>query len=263
MNEIKTWIDDPNRDYAAGVALLAKHSKNKSLVNHFAKGTPRFWMSKLVYELRKAAAKASVEKPAIKVAVKRDTTPGKKADPVPQWMREVIDSAKREISSLYSEIDMMHSALYDLGTSNEPEVVKARAKILEKRKPLIERADLMYQLKEDYFSAEGGNRAAIAERLKALIGDSMAQKRAVEKAEDTASSAAALSDIDLIKRRSVLRTAITKTKNMLDFQSVRTGSEPSPMPDGPKRKEYEAKLKGLRKELNAVISEIEKRTNKK
>jgi len=248
MNEIKTWIDDPKRDYSAGVALLARYSKNKSLVNHFAKGSPRFWMSKLVYELRKIAPKAGIEKPERR---KKQAEPAKKPA-APKWMVDVIDSAKKEIASLYSAIDKLHSALYDLGTSNDDEVVKARAKILERRKPLIERADRMYTLKEDYFSADDKNRAAIAEELKRYISESAAQKETVKRVEETATKAASLSDIDLVKRRAVLRTAITKTKNMLDFQSIRTGSGPSPMPDGPKRKEYEAKLK-------QVIAEEEKR----
>lgn len=68
-----------------------------------------------------------------------------------------------------------------------------------------------------------------------------------------------LSDLDLTNRRSALRSSITKAQNMLQYQTIRKGDSPTPMPPGPKRDEYERKLKVLKAELTAVCDELERR----
>ena len=68
-----------------------------------------------------------------------------------------------------------------------------------------------------------------------------------------------LSDLDLTKRRSQLSSTITKTRNMLQYQSIRKGDKPAPLPSGPKRDEYERKLAALQAEYNAVADELERR----
>lgn len=73
------------------------------------------------------------------------------------------------------------------------------------------------------------------------------------------SDVSGLSDLDLTKRRSALRSSITKTQNMLQYQSIRKGDSPTPMPPGPKRDEYERKLSALKEELTAVCDELERR----
>lgn len=74
------------------------------------------------------------------------------------------------------------------------------------------------------------------------------------------SDTANMSDLALSKRRTQLRSSITKTRNMLQYQSIRKGDTPTPLPDGPKRDEYEQKLKALQKEYNAVVAELERRS---
>ena len=151
MNEIQQWIDNPERDYADGVELFARHCKNKALVRHFRNGTARFRMGKLVYEMGKVAKTVAVE------------------------------------SATQSSVETRH------GTSPQTDV-------------------------------------------------------------------SGLSDLDLSKRRSALRFQITKTRNMLDFQTIRKGDSLTPMPPGPKREEYEQKLKALKSEYNAIIKELERRS---
>lgn len=60
MNELQSWIDNPDRDYAEGVALFAQYSRNKALVRYFQTGTARFRMGKLVYEIGKVAKTVAV-----------------------------------------------------------------------------------------------------------------------------------------------------------------------------------------------------------
>ena len=57
-NCLQKWLDNPDRDYAEGVALFAQYSKNKALVRYFQTGTARFRMGKLVYEMGKLAKTA-------------------------------------------------------------------------------------------------------------------------------------------------------------------------------------------------------------
>jgi len=70
------------------------------------------------------------------------------------------------------QIDIMHRQLYDLGESNEPAIVKKRYKILEKRKPIIKKADEIYQLKEAYFKTN-----VIDDKLKKLLKTNPKRKK--------------------------------------------------------------------------------------
>lgn len=82
----------------------------------------------------------------------------------------------------------------------------------------------------------------------------------VETRHDTSLQVVSKSDLDLSKRRSALRSSITKTQNMLQYQTIRKGDSPAPMPPGPKRDEYQKKLKTLKKEYNAIVKELERRS---
>ena len=261
MNEIKQWIEDPQRDYLIGVALFAKYSKNKSMANNFARGTARFWMGKLTYELGKLVRcadgvqrqKPVVHKTIISCSKTERTSPMRTGYPVP----EIILAAKKEIASLYSIIDKMHGELYELGTSNSDSVVKKRKAILDKRIPIIERTDRLYVLKEDWFAGNADVLDEIREILSAPIDKQPSIKETVK--DKPVTDVARMSDLELSKRKSQLRSAITKTKNMLDFQSIRKGNTPTPMPDGPKRTEFENKLKALQAEYADVLAELKNR----
>ena len=258
MNEIQQWLDDEQRDYTIGVALYARYGKNKAMANSFARGTARFWMKKLKYELGKLVrfadgaqhAKPVVRKTTIS-AVKPDGLSAiSSGDAVP----EVILAAKKEISSLYSIIDKMHSELFNLGTSNSDAVVKKRKAILDKRKPIIERADRLYVLKEEWFA---GN-TDVTDEITKMLSAPIEQQPSLELPAQT--DVSALDDLKLAKRKTQLSSSITKTRNMLAFQSIRKGEQPMPMPEGPKRKEFEQKLKELQTEYATVLAELKKRS---
>ncbi len=250
MNEIQQWLSDSQHDYNIGVALYQKYGKNKSLANYFRTGTPQFRMAKLVYELGKLASNSSVAKASTKIAVPTVTS-----SPVVSRneMPAVILAAKKEISSLYSTIDRMHKELYDTGSTNAPAAVKKRKRMLDARKPIIETAEKLYNLKEEWFR---GNTSVETQIREILSGNKEESVPAPSPSESTS----LLSDIQLVKRRTQLRSYITKTQNMLTYQSVRKMDAPSPMPDGPKRKTYEEKLQMLKAEYKNVCDEISKRS---
>lgn len=276
MNDLQQWLDNPDRDYAEGVALFAQYSKNKVLVRYFKTGTARFRMGKLVYEMGKLAKTAVTTERADKWANKQPlaasqtpqttcVTDNRKGQ-IKAVIPDFILAAKKEISSLYALIDKRHRELYDLGTSNADDVVRKRKKILDGRKPAIDRADRLYRLKEAWFKLEDGPaRERVASDIREMLAapwkeqPTMVAPVGANNDSPLHSNVSGLSDLDLSKRRSALRSSITKTQNMLQYQTIRKGDSPTPMPPGPKRDEYERKLAVLKAELTAVCDELERR----
>lgn len=270
MTDIQQWLSDRHHDYAEGVAIFARHSTNKGMVRTLTKGSARFWMGKLTYELGKLAKQCAGRE--MGNCAQRDNVvrvPGKDAarhvSTSTSAIPEVIMSAKAEISSLYAIIDKMHRQLYDLGAGNDDKTVRARKRLLDKRRPVIQRADELYRLKEDYFALDDADAkrkivAHITEMLSAPLDQQPSANVVPTVDEAPSSSLQNLTDLELAKRKSSLRSAITKLQNMLTYQSIRKADEPSPMPDGPKRDEYESKLAARKREYTAVMNEIDKRT---
>ena len=270
MNDIQQWLDNPGHDYFAGVTLFARYSKNRALVRYFQSGTARFRMGKLVYEMGKLT-KATI--PEKRPAVANDYLPMPQR--IPQQPHATVSpatartqlppyiiAAKKEISSLYAFIDKRHRELYDLGTSNADDVVRKRKKILDGRKPAIERADRLYRLKEEWFALEDGpGRERVANDIREMLAAPLVEQPSIVETGRAPSLpvVSKMSDLDLSKRRSALRSSITKTQNMLQYQTICKGNSPAPMPPGPKRDEYEQKLKVLKAELIAVCDELERR----
>ena len=274
MNDIQQWLDNPGHDYSAGVTLFARYSKNRALVRYFQSGTARFRMGKLVYEMGKLAKTASSTKRIVETQNFASLQPRQSEHPratvSPATARTQLPSyilaAKKEISSLYALIDKRHRKLYDLGTSNADDVVRKRKKILDGRKPAIERSDRLYRLKEAWFKLEDGPaRKRVASDIRELLAapwkeqPTMVAPVGANNDSPLHSNVSGLSDLDLTNRRSALRSSITKAQNMLQYQTIRKGDSPTPMPPGPKRDEYERKLKVLKAELTAVCDELERR----
>ncbi len=254
MEDIRQWLNDPARDYAAGVELFARYSPNRMLTRYFQTGTPRFRMDKLIYEMGKMAKSRTVKPHALVETMCTSSLP------IPDF----IAAAKKEISALYSLIDRMHGELYDTGETNDPAAVRKRKRILDKRRPAIERADRLYTLKEEWFAGNAAVEKEIREMLSAPLKEQPTLNAATRRNQnaETMCTSSLQSDIELAKMKTRLRTTITKTRNMLQYQSIRKGDAPATMPDGPKRDEYEKKLKALEKELKAVCAELERRAAK-
>lgn len=147
MTDIQQWLSDRHHDYAEGVAIFARYSTNKGMVRTLTKGSARFWMGKLEYEMGKLAQQRAsremgqdVSQNVSKMNVKTSEHPisqhiknvhhlskkMSKSSAIP----EVIMSAKAEISSLYAIIDKMHRQLYDLGAGNGDKTVRPRKRLL-------------------------------------------------------------------------------------------------------------------------------------
>ena len=273
MIKIQSWLDNPDRDYAEGVALFAQYSKNKALVRYFQTGTARFRMGKLVYEIGKVAKTVSDERANQRANTQLSTlhqapsTPNAPAHFKGQIKNQVIPdfilAAKKEVAAMYALIDKRHRELYDLGTSNADDVVRHRKRILDERKPAIQRADRLYRLKEEWFALDDGTaREQVANAIREMLAAPLAKQWTIcapVHGTSLQTNVSGLTDLQLSKRRTQLRSSITKTQNMLQYQSIRKATSPTPMPKGPKRDEYERKLKALKAEFKAVTDELARR----
>ncbi|MBR3467794.1 MAG: hypothetical protein IKH15_11315 [Bacteroidales bacterium] len=276
MNDIQQWLDNPGHDYSAGVTLFARYSKNRALVRYFQSGTARFRMGKLVYEMGKLANTASSTKRIVETQNFASLQPRHSEHPratvspatAKTQLPPYILAAKKEISSLYALIDKRHRELYDLGTSNADDVVRKRKRILDGRRPAIDRADRLYRLKEAWIKLEDGPaRERVASDIREMLAAPWKEQPTMAEAsaspqmqgKQLRDAVGSLSDLDLTNRRSALRSSITKAQNMLQYQTIRKGDSPTPMPPGQKRDEYERKLAALKAELTAVCDELERR----
>ena len=258
MNEIDQWLSG-NRDYATGVNLFAQYSRNRILIRTFQRGTAKYHQKKLEYELGKLRANDRPSQPVSPKSLteNRPSIIGR-ADRKTE-IPPVISAIKKEISTLYSQIDMMHAELYECGTSNDEKTTAKRKRLLDKRKPLCERADMLYQIKEEYFRTTGAIQKELLDNITELMTAGVEQQPTIADSADK-SKIAGMSDLELLKRRQTLRSSISKTQNMLQYQSIKKNDQPTPLPAGPKREQYQAKLASLKSEYNSIVKEIKRRT---
>lgn len=163
-------------------------------------------------------------------------------------------AAKFQIQELIKKIDMMHKELYDLGTSNDKETIEKRRVILEKRIPIIEKYDKLYQLKEEFFKT-----GVVDPELKKLIASKIENETTITTPKITPEKGMLkLTDVELLKRKQQLSSSITKTKNLLKYQSIKKLEVENPL-TGDDKKNADRKLKDLIKEQNMIINEIKRR----
>ena len=255
MDDIIQWLTN-GKDYAEGVAVLGRYTKNRALIRHFLCTTPKFAAAKLEYELRKflKAKPVSIAKPTVTTTAKQViTTPelqtANRKTPIP----DIIAQAKNELYELFTAISIAHRKLYELGEGNSEDVVAERRRILQDRLPLIRRYERLYLLKEKYFDT-----GVVPAELPRMLAE-----RVVEEPKPVQDSSRkeleSLSDIELMKKAHSLKVNINKTRNRLEYQSLKKLDIPNPMPESPLRSKLEAKLADLRKQYTLVTQILESR----
>lgn len=240
---IAQWVNDPNRDYAEGVALFVSVGGNKHQARYFANTSPRFGMSKLLHELRKIAAKAEVST----VGVTDSAAPPTTTPAVPP----IVDVAKKLIHETWVEMSRITEELYNLGTNNSEAVVAVRKALLVERLPLIERYNWLYEAKEAFFAGEIDE-----EKLRYIVEgkkeDPCGEGDGGGADEMTGVDFSSLSDLELKNRIHAARTAIRRYENQLLYQSNSEAEVENPMPDCPKRREVEEKLSVRKAEFESL-----------
>lgn len=263
-NEIEKWLKS-EMDFDHGFLLLSKYTKNRILLKK--RNIP---LAKIEFELRKMIRtnQSEVIKLQSKVTpfnrveqkplsnplistVPKNTT--KKKDP--KNFDAVIVSAKFQVQELIKRIDVIHKDLYDLGTSNDIETVRKRKEILEKRIPLIEKYNKLYELKEEYFKT-----GVLDPELKKLVKSKIEDEITITQTKVIVpvSELSKQTDVELLKRKQQLSSSITKTKNLLKYSSIKKLEFENPL-IGDDKKNADKKLKDLKNEQNMIINEISRR----
>lgn len=260
-NTIKQWIENPNHSYDEGVALFFKFGGNRFQARYFENTQARFAIKKLTYELGKLVklGKGNVESQQVVPDGQPQGLDGQPLQPVGQPQEpngtktksdipEVAAIAKRIIHETWVEMSRITEELYNLGTGNDQATVSKRKALLDKRIPLIERYNQVYDAKESFFAGK-----MTEEQLSEVVTGISGKKPKAPK------DYSKLSDLDLNKKIHAARTAVNRYNNQLLFQQNKKGDKENPMPDCPKRKDIEACLAVRTAELDALKLEFEKR----
>lgn len=241
MNNIITeWVNNPQRDYSEGVALMRQCCPNKSLVRYFEATSERFGMKKLVYELGKLAGSRQL------ATLTRPTSAPKPSKP----KSKAVEQAKKKTHDAWVEMSKLQNELYDTGTANDEATVAKRKQIMEKRDSIVERYNELYEGKEKFFEGKMSE-----EELQNVVDGKLPEKEPKKEK----SPCSDMTDVQLTKRQHAVQTNITRAQNQLDYQQDKKGKAKNPMPDCPKRTKLEAKLAKLREEQTCIEQEIKKR----
>jgi len=127
MDDIKTWLDSQDKEYAQGVSLLAKYHKNRILIKNFSNGNPAFHFKKLEYELKKL-----IGIPLTVLFAENTPKPNPTCVSLALFP-DVIRQAKNTVYELFTTISIMHRQLFELGESNSDDVVRQRKELIEKQ----------------------------------------------------------------------------------------------------------------------------------
>ena len=243
-NEVNEWIENPKRDYHEGVRLLERHSSNSRLVHVFANRSPRFAMNDLVAELRRLhVPDTDIPSPSVVPAVAPKPT-------VPP----VVDTAKKMVHDAWVKLSKIHRQMYDTGEGNGEKEVAERKRLMNEREPLIERYNSIYEAKEGYFAGV----LTLNQLQEVVDGKSLEQVLHPEPAKVDI-ELNNLSDLKLAMKAKAAKAAITRCKNQLLYQQDTAAKEENPMPQCPRRKEIEERLKERETELAKLEEELMKR----
>ena len=162
---------------------------------------------------------------------------------------DTIARAKELRKDLYTQIALIHNDLFELGEANDAKTVKNRKTLLDKRKPLIQKHELIYPLIEEFFITR-----IIPDGIMLFLNEN--QNFTVEEKTTDFST---LSDIELVNAKNRLQKRISKQRSILQYQSVVSKPQPCPMPAGIKRKDAEQKLEKLTDDYNIVCNLLKNR----
>ena len=264
QQEIKAWLES-GRDYSAGIALLQRYGKNKILAAGLAKaGKERMEQNhkKLAYELGKLAGSSqlvvSIEKPVASRQLPVTShqqqfgpkTSGQNLQPdteasglnfehdpevsglnssfaYPQPIRRL----KMEYGELYNRRSMLHRLMREVPEENSPANMEKRASLFAEISQATDRIEVLYFAQEKWIR----------------LGTIPDEKELWPEAPPPIAIGVTNElpdDIESLKKlKKNLQTNNVKDRNLLEFQGRTKGDDAQPMPDGPKRKLIEKRIK--------------------
>lgn len=235
VKEIEQWLADGQRSYAVGVDLLSRHGGTAQQVRVYANRSPRFAMAELMGELRRLSARSGG------MAVKTVKS-------------AVAERAKSELHELWVELSRIHTALFKTGEENTPAAMAARLALMERRDPMVERFSALYEAKEKFFA--GG----MSENELLAVVDGKAERAEEDEAAGSSLHAVgSLSDLELVKRMKAAKQGKIRAQNWLLYQQPTAAKAENPMPECPKRREWENRLEVYTREYSLLLAEKERR----
>ena len=240
--ELRQWLENPEKDYNDGVALLAKYA-GKHIAEPFVGRSARFRMGKLIVAIEKAAKRIEVKENRAAVAVvKQDLNTEK-----------LVDEAKSFIASLHTDIAKLTNEIFEVGENNDDESMNKRKELLEVRKPLIEKYNTLYELKEEYYLKKSLTKDEI--NVISNIIDGLKGIPAQEQVSDILN----IGTLALARAVKACKQFIVRLSNQLKYQRNTSAEVPNPMPDCPKREQLLLQLDAKKKEYAILSAELNKR----
>ncbi|MFW5831565.1 MAG: hypothetical protein ACOCVA_04890 [Prolixibacteraceae bacterium] len=267
---LKWWHS--GRDYREGIHLLSdlNLTKNRVMVDTLMKpGKEKFQKNheKLHYEVAKAAGLNWKKMPPLPpsmqntddVLPKTKNNPAEKTESTTTSARQnqnppaetkrvplisdkpigdypkIIRRLKYEYSNLYTERSLQHKKMIAVPDKNSPENMQVRADCRQQMKEISAKMEYLYGFIEQY---EKKGTIPLEEEVWPK------PKKQEDELPDSAD--------DLKKKKKKLKSANTKDRNKLLYQQNRIGKKENPMPDGPKRKKIELRIKDRMQEIETI-----------
>jgi len=253
-NQITKWLkNDP--DYNSGLALLVQACKNKTLVRNLSrKNTPKN-LSKIRWELNKSIGNISRSIPGSADLKKKMDSAGSTASQAGEKLSEIIQTYPVTIQSiikttgvLSSNRDKLHRKLKEIPEANTADNIAKRKEIRELIKESSDLLQYLYDLKNRFFT----------EKI-VPTEDELKFPQAIKKAPKVTKPDPIenMSEAELLKKRTNVRSRLTKKKNKLLYQSVSKKDKENPMPEGAKREHLAAQIKTDEKLIKDIQTKLD------
>lgn len=190
------------------------------------------------------------EKPAVD---EQDGIANLAASPGFQSMPEVMQILIRNFADAYKQRAKLARQRYELGESNDEDVVNKRKTLGESIDKLTDYMDVLASMRQAYESD------GVLPDLEKLNKTDV-QESSSEDAPDDSVDYKAMTTEKLKTRKKSLTNQITRKENMLLYQSDTKQEEENPLPDSPKRIKLLKQIENLKAEKSKVEYELAERS---
>ena len=253
--QIQKWLKaDP--DYISGLGLLIQVCKNKTLLRNLSRKQTPNNLKKIAWELKKSIGESSLgvkkiptQKKKIALIGSQSALAGKKLAKIFKTYPETIQTIITLNGKLSSDRDILHRSLKKIPEANTEDNKTKRAEILIKIKVISDHLEHLFKIKDLFFTDK-----VIPTEEDLYLPEQKLPKTGKKAKQNPIDK---MSEADLIKKRTNLRSNLTKKKNKLLYQSTSKKKEENPMPEGSKRDTLEEQIKEDRKALILIESKLD------
>lgn len=252
------WLNSKDRNFDKGLSILKNAGYKPYVVGNFEKNRNRGDIpKKLLAEIRLYIRYCS--NPQADNPIHEDELPF--VDPEQSFETNIekllsneypplVKQLLTECRDLYTGRSIMHKDLKAVGEQNDEKSTAERKRISAMIDASSRRMDILWPVFEEY--RESGKEPDVS------LFEKPFDPASVVVAPPKVENGLDLPDnIEKLKKMSEnWRTKLLKAENMLEFQTVRKGTKPNPMPDGPKRIMQEKKIVKLKEEKEAIDLKI-------